>query len=302
MDKRRIIIYSILFVATFAIATQGFTNVGFDGLLVPLLFTFAYFTTIFIIAQIIKNNSIVDIGWGMGFVVGSWLTLLVTENPTILSYTIVGFISVWGLRLSLRLLKRNYGKPEDFRYAQWRKEWGDNVVIIAFFRVFMVQGIINFIVGSASYSVIRFNEFTLGSSDMYFVFAALLIAAIGLFFEVVGDEQLRRHIQKGSGKLLTSGLWSVTRHPNYFGEILIWIGLYASGITLIFTDSISVIYYGILIISPILMSTVLIKISTPLLEKNMEKYEGWEAYTKRVPMIFPWSKNKISIKKTIVAS
>lgn len=290
MDKKRIVIYTLLFIATLAIATQGFTNTGLDGLLVPLLFTFAYFTIIFIIATIIKNNSIVDIGWGMGFVVGSWLTLLVTENPTVLSYAIVGFITVWGLRLSLRLLKRNYGKPEDFRYAQWRKEWGDKVVITAFFRVFVVQGIINFIVGSASYVVIKYNEFSFDSAHGYFVYAALFIALVGLFFEVVGDEQLRQHINKKTRTLLQTGLWSITRHPNYLGEILIWIGLYASGITLFFTDSINPYYYLLLIISPILMSTVLIKISTPLLEKNMEKYDGWEEYTKRVPMLFPFTK------------
>ena len=290
MDKKRLIIYPILFLATLAIATQGFTNFGLDGLLVPLLFTFAYFTIIFIIATVIKNNSIVDIGWGMGFVVGSWLTLFVTEDPTILSYVIVGFITVWGLRLSLRLLKRNYGKPEDFRYAQWREEWGDNVVLIAFFRVFMVQGIINFIVGSASYTVIKYNEFSFDAGHQYLVYIGLLIALVGLIFEVVGDEQLRQHINKKTGKLLQSGLWSITRHPNYFGEILIWIGLYASGITLFFTGSVNPIYYILLAISPILMTTVLMKVSTPLLEKNMEKYDEWEDYTQRVPMLFPWSK------------
>lgn len=290
MDKKRIVIYTLLFIATVAIATQGFTNFGLDGLIIPLIFTFVYFTIIFIIATVIKNNSIVDIGWGIGFVVGSWLTLLVTEDPTVLSYAIVGFISVWGLRLSFRLLKRNYGKPEDFRYAQWRKEWGDKVVVTAFFRVFVVQGIINFIVGSASYGVIKYNEFSFDSAHRYFVYAALFIALVGLFFEVVGDEQLRRHINKKTRTLLQSGLWSVTRHPNYFGEILIWIGLYASGITLFFTDSINPYYYLLLIISPILMSTVLIKVSTPLLEKNMEKYDGWKEYTKRVPMLFPFTK------------
>lgn len=290
MDKKRVVIYTLLFLATFAIATQGFTKTGFDGLVVPLMFTYAYFTIIFIIATAIKNNSIVDIGWGMGFVVGSWLTLFVTENPTILSYVIVGFITVWGVRLSVRLLRRNYGKPEDFRYAQWREEWGDKVVIIAFFRVFMVQGIINFVVGSASYTVIKYNHFSIGSDHQYLVYIALLIAFVGLFFEVVGDEQLRRHIAKGSRTLLQSGLWSITRHPNYFGEILIWIGLYASGITLIFTNSVNPFYYLLLIISPVLMTTVLIKVSTPLLEKNMEKYASWEEYTKRVPMIFPWGK------------
>lgn len=288
MDKKRLIIYPLLFLATFAIATQGFTNIGFDGLLVPLIFTFIYFTTIFLIATAIKNNSIVDIGWGMGFVIGSWLTLLVTDDPTLLSYIIVGFITVWGLRLSLRLLKRNWGKPEDFRYAQWRKEWGDKVVLIAFFRVFMVQGIINFIVGSASYSIIRFNTFEFEGISQFVIYAGLLIALTGLLFEVIGDEQLRQHIQKGSGKLLQSGLWSVTRHPNYFGEILIWVGLYLSGIPMMFTGDINPIYYGLLVISPVIMSTVLIKISTPLLEKNMEKYESWEDYKQRVPMSFPW--------------
>ena len=290
MDKKRIVIYSLIFIITIAMATQGFRDFGSEGLIVPLIVTFAYFITIFIIATIIKNNSIVDIGWGMGFVVGSWLSLLTTENPTTLSYVIVAFVTVWGLRLSIRLLKRNYGKPEDFRYAQWRKEWGNNVVLIAFFRVFMVQGIINFIVGSGAYALIKYNEFSFGLSHQVLVYAGLLIALTGLFFEVIGDEQLRKHIAKGTRSLLQSGLWSITRHPNYFGEILIWVGIYISAITLLFTKSVSPIYYIALALSPIIMSTVLLKVSTPLLEKNMEKYDAWDEYTKKVPMIFPWGK------------
>lgn len=290
MDKKRIVIYTLMFIITIAMATQGFRDFGSEGLIVPMIVTFAYFITIFIIATIIKNNSIVDIGWGMGFVVGSWLTLLTTENPTTLSYVIVAFVTVWGLRLSIRLLKRNYGKPEDFRYAQWRKEWGDNVVLIAFFRVFMVQGIINFIVGSGAYALIKYNEFSFGLNHQVLVYAGLLIALSGLFFEVIGDEQLRKHIAKGTRSLLQSGLWSITRHPNYFGEILIWVGIYISAITLLFTNSVSLIYYIALALSPIIMSTVLLKVSTPLLEKNMEKYDAWDEYTKKVPMIFPWGK------------
>ena len=290
MDKKRIVIYTLMLIITIAMATQGFRDFGSEGLIVPLIVTFAYFITIFIIATIIKNNSIVDIGWGMGFVVGSWLSLLTTENPTTLSYVIVAFVTVWGLRLSIRLLKRNYGKPEDFRYAQWRKEWGNNVVLIAFFRVFMVQGIINFIVGSGAYALIKYNEFSFGLSHQVLVYAGLLIALTGLFFEVIGDEQLRKHIAKGTRSLLQSGLWSITRHPNYFGEILIWVGIYISAITLLFTNSVSPIYYIALALSPIIMSTVLLKVSTPLLEKNMEKYDAWDEYTKKVPMIFPWGK------------
>lgn len=287
MDIKRIVIYSFLFVLIAALASQGFTQLG---LVIPLILTFVYFTAIFIYAQILKNNSIVDIGWGMGFVIGSWVTLLTTETPTLLSYLVVAFITVWGVRLSVRLFKRNWGKPEDFRYAQWREEWGKNVVITAFFRVFMIQALINFIVGSAAYSTIRYNTFS-GGIDSIFVYGGLLIALIGLYFEVVGDEQLRKNIEenkrKGTKSLIQTGLWSITRHPNYFGEILIWVGLYLVGFTLIFTQAVHPLYYGLLIISPLLMSIVLIKISTPLLEKNMEKYAGWDEYSKRVPMIFP---------------
>ncbi len=289
MDKRRLIIYPILFAVITAIATRGFSEFAQGGLFIPLLVTLAYFTVFFIVAQIIKNNSIVDIGWGFGFVIGAWTTLLITDDPTLLSYIIVGFITVWGVRLSGHLLKRNYGKPEDFRYQQWRKEWGDKVVITAFFRVFMIQGIINFTVGSASYFVIKFNAFSFDDPITLLAIAGLLIAAIGLVFEIVGDEQLRRHIQEGTRTLMTSGLWSLTRHPNYFGEILIWIGLYLTGFALI-GGEISLIFYLALIISPLLMSVVLIKISTPLLEKHMEKYDGWQDYKARVPMIFPWGK------------
>ncbi|MCF7925942.1 MAG: DUF1295 domain-containing protein [Candidatus Izimaplasma sp.] len=289
MDKKRIIIYFVLFAATLAIATLGFQNFKLDGLLTPFIATLTYFTIFFVVAQIVKDNSIVDMGWGFGFVVGSVSILLVTPNPTTLSYVIVGFITVWGIRLSARLIKRNWRKPEDFRYAQWRKEWGNNVVIIAFFRVFMIQGIINFIVGSASYTVIRYNAFNFNGWTQYVVYLGLLVATIGLFFEVVGDEQLKQHIQKSTKTLMRSGLWSITRHPNYFGEILIWSGLYITGVALV-DASISLVYYGVLIISPILMSVVLLKVSTPILEKHMAKYDGWNDYINATPMLFPWGK------------
>lgn len=290
MDKKRIVIYTVLLAATLAIATQGYQDFALNGLLMPMIVVFGFFYIIFVIAQIKKDNSIVDLGWGIGFVFGSWATLLSTSNPTLLSYVIAIFITIWGLRLSIRLIKRNWGKPEDFRYANWRKEWGNKAVIIAFFRVFTVQAVINFIVGSASYVAIKYNAFTFSGVSIVFVIVGLVIALIGLFFEVVGDEQLRRHIKKGVKKLMDTGLWSITRHPNYFGEIMIWNGLYIIGLSLLFTSSISIVYYLLLVISPLLMSVVLIKISTPLLEKHMSTYQGWDDYAKKVPVIFPFLK------------
>lgn len=138
-----------------------------------------------------------------------------------------------------------------------------------FFRVFMIQAIINFVVGSASYTAIKHNRFAINGTGQYFVYIGLCLAFIGLFFEVVGDEQLRVHIKKGSHTLLQSGLWSITRHPNYLGEILIWFGMYIAGISLIFDGAVNTVYYIVLSLSPIIMSLVLVKISTPpLLEKK----------------------------------
>jgi steroid 5-alpha reductase family enzyme len=267
MDIKRIIIYGLLFLAAIGLATLGFQAWGSEGLLIPLGITFAYFTGIFVIATIINNNSIVDIGWGLGFVIGVWATLLTTDSPNLLAYLLVGFITLWGLRLSVRLFNRNFRKPEDFRYAQWREEWGKNVVITAFFRVFMIQGLINFVVGSAAYSIIKFNAFVFEGLQAALVIVGFGLAVVGLAFEVIGDEQLRQHIQKKTRSLLQTGLWSITRHPNYFGEILIWNGIYIAGLSLLLTESVPWIYYLILVLSPLVMSAVLIKISTPLLEK-----------------------------------
>jgi steroid 5-alpha reductase family enzyme len=292
MDIKRIVIYGLLFSAAIGLATQGFQAWGNEGLLLPLGITFAYFTGIFIVATIISNNSIVDIGWGLGFVIGAWATLLTTQTPNLLAYVLVGFITLWGLRLSIRLFNRNIKKPEDFRYAQWRQEWGKNVVITAFFRVFMIQGLINFVVGSAAYSIIKFNAFEFVGIQAILIVVGLGIAVVGLAFEVIGDEQLRRHIQKKTRALLQTGLWSMTRHPNYLGEILIWNGIYIAGFSLLVTNSVPLVYYLVLVLSPLVMSAVLIKISTPLLEKNMEKYAGWAEYAQRVPMIFPFNKPK----------
>ena len=174
---------------------------------------------------------------GFGLCDRAWASLLTTEAPNLLAYALVGFITVWGLRLSIRLFNRYVGKPEDFRYAQWRREWGKNVVITAFFRVFMIQGLINFVVGSAAYSIIKFNAFSFDGLQGVLVGLGSVIALTGLVFEVIGDEQLRRHIQKKTRSLLQTGLWSITRHPNYLGEILIWNGIYLAGFSLLVTDS-----------------------------------------------------------------
>ena len=291
MKRKDSIMYIVLLTISLALATKGFTDLKLHGLLLVLLVTFIYFMIIFVIATMIKNNSIVDMGWGPGFVIGAWISLVSRQEPSVLSYIVVGFITIWGLRLGYRITKRNWKKPEDFRYANWRKEWGKNVVFIAFFKVFMIQAIINFLVGSVSYIIVLENRFDFQGFGQVVVYLGLVLSLIGLFFEVVGDEQLRRHIKQGTRTLMNKGLWSITRHPNYFGEIMIWVGLYVAGVSLVISSAVAWYYYLGFVISPAFMAVILIRTSTPLLEKNMAKYDGWETYVKKTPMIFPFIKH-----------
>ena len=97
-----------------------------------LIFILAYFIIFFIIAVVKKNNSVVDIGWGLGFVLTSYFVLFNTGNLHFRSIIVTLLVTVWGLRLSYHIFKRNKGKPEDYRYAKWREDW-NNFYLRSFF-------------------------------------------------------------------------------------------------------------------------------------------------------------------------
>ena len=244
-------------------------------MLIALYITIGYFMLFFIVATVIKNNSIVDIGWGLGFVLTSWILFLLNQTYTVTQILVNVMISLWGLRLFYHILKRNIFEEEDFRYKAWRKAWGKYVVSRAFLQVFLLQGILQFIIGSTSF-YINTNE----TSFQIVSIIGIVIWGIGYYFQVVGDAQLKKHIQTKRGTLLTDGLWSKTRHPNYFGEALMWWGIFVFSL---FNQT--PIYY---IVSPITITIVLYFISTPLLEKKMALMKGWEDYAKKTPMFFPF--------------
>jgi steroid 5-alpha reductase family enzyme len=229
----------------------------------------------FIVGTLIKNNSIVDIGWGLGFVVTSWILFFVegTFHTSAIIINIV--VSMWGLRLFYHILQRNIFAEEDFRYQNWRKKWGKWVIPRAFLQVYLLQGFFMWIIGASAYYV-NANETSLNLIGII----GLIVWLAGYLFEVVGDAQLKRHIASKTGGLITTGVWKYTRHPNYFGEVLMWLGLF------LFAVFNGAPWYAIL--SPLAMFYVLYFISTPLLEERMQKYEGWETYKKRTNMFFAW--------------
>ncbi len=243
-----------------------------------------YFGIYFVIGTAIKNNSIVDIGWGLGFVITHWILAVQFDRWHFGNLIVGALVSIWGIRLSIHLFRRNFAKPEDFRYANWRQQWGKWVAVRAFFKVYLLQGVMMWLIGMPVFMLSALDK---SSFQMRFgmvgVGLGICIWLIGFYFEVVGDWQLEA-FKKGvgnKGKILKTGLWRYTRHPNYFGEAMIWWGIW-----LVSVSSGAPIYT---IVSPILINYLLRFVSgVPLLEKNFEGREGFSEYKEKTPIFIPW--------------
>ena len=244
-----------------------------------ILLIVAYFSLYFLIGTIIKNNSIVDIGWGLGFVIAGWFVIL--RDPTVVpgQWIITILVTFWGLRLFLHIIKRNFGKPEDFRYVNFRRAWGKWVIPRAFLQVYMLQGVFMYII----LLTVIFTAYAGSNVKPHSLIPGIMIWLIGFFFEAVGDYQLKLFIAKpeNKGKLMTTGLWSLTRHPNYFGEATMWWGIF-----LIAIASGAPIWTAL---SPLTITLLLLYVSgVPLLEKSMKKKPGFAEYAGRTNKFFPW--------------
>lgn len=244
------------------------------------LVTLGLMTILWLISLLLKNSSIVDIFWGTGFVILAWVYFALTPDGFLTRKLILAILtSVWGLRLSLYILWRNKGKPEDFRYQKWREENGKRWWWWSFFQVFLLQGLLMWII-----SMPLLAAQTRPSPDRLTVFDILGIGfwAIGFFFEAAGDLQLARFKADpaNKGKVMDRGVWRYTRHPNYFGDAAQWWGYYliaaaAGGWWTLF--------------SPALMTTLLMRVSgVTLLEKTLETRPGYKEYAESTSAFIPW--------------
>ena len=262
------------------------------GLELAALIILGYFLIFFIIATIIKNNSIVDIGWGLGFVVTAWILFFIKGDFAIEKIILNVLVSLWGLRLFYYILKRNIFAEEDFRYKKWREDWGKWVVPRAFLQVFMLQGLFMFVVGIGVFWI-NTTTFTQGlqTINIVFIIIGALIWLFGYYFEVVGDWQLKRHIanKNKTQKLMTTGLWKYARHPNYFGEAVMWWGIFVIVLAMPSTE----FWKYLAVISPLVITYLLRFVSgVPMLEKKMKQTPGWDEYARVTNAFIPWIPKK----------
>jgi len=244
-----------------------------------IILLFVYMTTIFLFALWLRDNSIVDIAYGPAFVLLGWIGLLLLGSGHTRQWLIVILVTIWGIRLAGHIFLRKQGEGEDFRYRQWRESWGKSFVWRSFLQIFMLQGAVIFLVALPVLLVINDPGGRIGSVDL----AGLLVWLVGFGFEAIGDWQLLQFKRNpaNKGKIIQHGLWRYTRHPNYFGEAVLWWGL--------FTVALNAGYGVLAIISPLLIDVLLLKVSgIPMLEVKYRNNPEFIAYKARTNAFFPW--------------
>jgi steroid 5-alpha reductase family enzyme len=183
------------------------------------------FSLLWLVSLALKDASVVDIFWGIGFVaIGWYYVATVSETATTRGWLACSLVTVWGVRLALHIGFRNAGAGEDFRYQRWRQQAGSNFWWISYFKVFLLQAILLWIVSSPL--LLAQSGDALGGWTALDIVSLLLWLA-GFGFEAVADWQLMRFKREptNEGQIMRSGLWSLSRHPNYFGEALLWWGI-----------------------------------------------------------------------------
>ncbi|MFC1633991.1 DUF1295 domain-containing protein, partial [Planctomycetota bacterium] len=232
----------------------------------------------FCMAQILSRNDIADIAWGTGFVVTAVTAMIFTESATTHGLLAMFLVVLWGMRLSLHILLRNRGKGEDLRYRKWRQEWGKHAVIRAYFQVFLLQGLLIIVISLPVTMIITSGQNPLGISD----FLGVCIWFAGFVFEALGDYQLMRYKRDPAnrGKIMTQGLWRYTRHPNYFGEVILWWGIYLIAL--------SAPKGWATILGPMTITYLILKVSgIPLLEEKYKDNPEFQMYKKRTSAFLP---------------
>ncbi len=238
-----------------------------------------YMTVIFMLALSLKDNSIADIGWGLGFILITLFTFF-AEEINFRKMLFSCLILAWGGRLSIYIFLRKRGQEEDFRYRNWRNTW-KHFKLRSYFQIFMLQGFIMLIIALPIICVNASEPRSFGFYDL----TGLVLFLCGFVFEAFSDQQMNRFKKQpeNAGRLMTSGLWRYTRHPNYFGEALLWWGIWLFAIPEI--DGIFTI------IAPLTMTLLLRCVSgVPVLEKKYKGRPDWEEYKAKTPVFIPFLK------------
>lgn len=247
--------------------------------IVTAVVVLSYMFVAFAVASLKKNNGVADVAWGVGFIIAAFASAAANDMITGRKLLVSALVLLWGLRLSSYLWMRMHGRSEDWRYHLRREPWGRFSAIESFFQVFVVQGILLLIVALPVIYVNTYSGPGFGLLDVL----GLLLWSGGFVVESVADYQLFRfkRSEKNKDRILRDGLWRLSRHPNYFGEALMWWG--------IFVIALSVPGGYATVFGPMLLTLLLLRVSgIPVAERRFQGDPDYEQYRKRTSAFIPW--------------
>ena len=232
----------------------------------------------FLVALRLRRNDVADVAWGIDFVVLALVGQFAAAGISSRGMIVLALVTIWGLRLSFHIGLRNKGRAEDPRYRKWREEWGSHATVRAYFQVFLLQGFLSVAVLIPVTHILAHR-----SPDLTWLDAlGASVWLIGFLFEAIGDFQLLRFKKNpgNRGRVIASGLWKHTRHPNYFGEVTLWWGVWLiAGAAPGGWNT---------VLGPATITLLILFVSgIPLLEKKYEGNPEFQEYRRRTSAFFP---------------
>lgn len=258
---------------------------GLEVALFGLAAAIGLMTLVWLVSLPKRDVSIIDIFWGLGFVLVGWFYYFFgapegAGDRGVRGLLVPVLVTLWGTRLAIYIGWRNHGKGEDYRYVAMRKRWGSKFPAASLVIVFWLQALLLWLIAMPLFKVQRATPSSLGWLDAL----GLFLFVVGFFFETVGDYQMARFKAdpENRGKVLDHGLWRYTRHPNYFGDATVWWGLACFAFAT--PGSAWTVF------SPVLMTFLLLRVSgVALLEKGLSRTKpAYADYVHRTSAFFPW--------------
>lgn len=256
---------------------------GMDLIIIAGLLDIVATVVVFIFSMIFNNSSVYDPYWSVApfFIILFWIFQSGADPISIRSWLILGLITIWGLRLTINWIRRWNGMgDEDWRYVDFRKKFPGFYWLISFLGIHLFPTILVFLGCLAVYKPVISNPGTLYLND----YLAVIVTLFAIFYETISDEQLKQYLRgkPEKGSFLKSGLWKYSRHPNYFGEVMFWLGLFLFSANNHFFE-----WYSLA--GPVAMILLFNFISVPMIDKRMlDRKMGYAEYMKITSGWIPW--------------
>jgi steroid 5-alpha reductase family enzyme len=243
------------------------------------------FVSAWALSVVLEDAGIIDVFWGLGFVLVAWLSALTGDGWIGRKVLVTALTSLWGLRLSIHIFMRNRGRGEDPRYQAFRRRGGKRFWLTSLWNIFLLQAALLLLI---ALPLMTAQAHPTPGHLRWTDVAGTLVWTVGFIFETLGDLQLKSFLSDPAnrGRVMRYGLWAWTRHPNYFGESLIWWG--------IFLIALSTPFGAASIIGPALITFLLLRVSgVTLLEGDLKtRRKGYAEYIRTTSAFFPWPPKK----------